>query len=186
MLTIVIPNSEYFNQDTGEFVEVKEKSLSLEHSLVSISKWEAKWHKPFLGNEQKTKEEVIDYIKCMTLTKNVPPIYYSFLSSSQLKMIENYIDDPMTATTFTEDKRQKSKKPTFKNKKVITNEEIYYWMIENGIPIECQKWHLNRLLTLIRVCNIKNAPTKKMGKKELFDRNRSLNAARRKALGTSG
>lgn len=182
MLQITIPSGEYFNSKTNEFVQVKEKNLVLEHSLVSISKWEAKWHKPFLGIEKKTKEEVIDYIRCMTLTQNVSPKDYLRLTKQNLKEIEDYIDDPMTATTFSEDKHRSK----VNRKKIITSEEIYYWMIKANIPIECQKWHLNRLFTLIRVCNIKDSPRKKMGAKELFNRNRALNEYRKKAMHTNG
>ena len=187
MLTIDIPSTEIFNSATNEFSVVEGKSLSFEHSLVSISKWESKWHKPFFGNDSKTKEEIIDYIRCMTLTKNVDPKIYYHLSAENIKEIEKYIDDPMTATTFSSDKRTDNKPKAFaKNKKVITAEIIYYWMISYNIPMECQKWHINRLLTLVRVLEIKNQPDKKMSKKDLYDRNRKLNAARRKALGTSG
>lgn len=183
MLSIVIPAGEYFNSKTNEFIQVKEKALVLEHSLVSISKWEAKWHKPFLDNKDKTKEEVLDYIRCMTLTQNVSEKDYLRLTASNLKDIENYIDNSMTATTFSSDK--KGPKATGK-KQVITSELIYYWMIKAGIPIECQKWHLNRLFTLIRVCNIKDGPNKKMKKQEIFSRNRELNEARRRAMHTTG
>lgn len=186
MLVIDVPGSELFNSDKNEFIWAEGKSLTLEHSLVSVSKWEAKWHKPFLGGEEKTKEEVLDYIRCMTLTKNVDPTLYYRLTSENIKAIENYIDDSMTATTFSEDKRKNSKAKGPVKQKPITSEIIYYWMIALNIPIECQKWHLNRLLTLIRVVNIKNSPNKKMSRKELMDRNRSLNASRRKAMGTTG
>lgn len=179
MLSITIPAGEYFDERSNEFVSIKEKSLSLEHSLVSISKWESKWHKPFLGKEEKTKEEIIDYIRCMTLTQNVNPIDYYRLGAKEFDKIEKYINDPMTATTFTEEKKGG-------RTQIITAEIIYYWMISLNIPLECQKWHLNRLLTLIKVCSIKNAPKKKMSRKELATRNRSLNAARRKSLNTTG
>lgn len=182
MLTIEIPATEYFNSEKNEFITAEGKSLSLEHSLVSISKWESKWHKPFFGTEQKTPEQVLDYIRCMTLTKNVDPALYNRLTPENIKEIEAYIDDPMTATTFTDNKPGR---PT-RSKKVITAEIIYYWMVALNIPFECQKWHLNRLLTLIRVVDIKNQPSKKMNKKDLYDRNRQLNAARRRSMGTSG
>ena len=180
MLHIVIPAAEIYDQEQNLFIQVKEKSLSLEHSLVSISKWESKWQKPFLSKDQeKTKEEVIDYIRCMTLTQNVDPNDYYRLTKKEFDQIRDYIDSPMTATTFSDKERGGSKK-------VITAEIIYYWMIALNIPFECQKWHLNRLLTLIKVCNIKNAPPKKMSKAEMAKRNRSLNAARRKKLNTTG
>lgn len=186
MLTIIIPAGEYFNNKTNEFISVKEKTLVLEHSLVSISKWESKWHKPFLGREDKTAEEIRDYVRCMTLTQNVPEKDYLRLTSDSLNKIRDYIDDPMTATTFSEDKRPGQNSANLFKTKVTTSEEIYYWMIKANIPMECQKWHLNRLLTLIRICNIKDTPKKKMGKKDIFNRNRELNEARRKALHTTG
>lgn len=186
MLTIEVPSGELFNSSTNEFIQAEGRSLSFEHSLVSVSKWESKWHKPFFGNEQKTKEEVLDYIRCMTLTKNVDPNVYYALTPENIKTIEKYIDDPMTATTFSNDKKDTKPKAFAKNKKVITAEIIYYWMISYEIPMECQKWHLNRLFTLIRVLEIKNQPSKKMNKKDLMDRNRKLNSSRRKALGTTG
>lgn len=180
MLSITIPDSEVFIEETGEFIKIKGQTLQLEHSLISLSKWESKWHKPFLGKGEKTSEEIIDYVRCMTLTPNVDSMVYNFLTNENVREINKYIDDPMTATTFSED-------PTAKrNREIITSELIYYWMISLNIPVEFQKWHLNRLLTLIRVCNIKNQPPKKMSKKEIMRRNAALNAARRKQLNSKG
>lgn len=180
MLHIVIPAGEVYDSKNNLFVQVKEKSLSLEHSLVSISKWESKWQKPFLSNTtKKTNEELIDYIRCMTLTQNVDPMDYYRLGEKEIAQIRDYIDSPMTATTFSDKEKGGSRQ-------IITAEIIYYWMIALNIPFECQKWHLNRLLTLIKVCNIKNAPAKKMSKGEILSRNRSLNEARKKMLHTTG
>ena len=180
MLTITIPATELFNDKTQEFIPLKEQTLQLEHSLVSLSKWESKWCKAFLSKEEKTTEETLDYIKCMTITQNVDPSVYSRLNSSNIKAINDYIQAPMTATTFYEPNQKGQSKET------ITAELIYYWMIALNIPMECQKWHLNRLLTLIRVCNIKNSPPKKRSKRDIMSRNAALNAARKKQLGTSG
>lgn len=174
MLKITIPAGEMWDELNNEFVTTKEQTLVLEHSLVSLSKWESRWRKPFLSKEPKTQEETIDYIKCMTLTQNVNPIVYKFISKENIKLINAYIDNPMTATTFSERENRKI------NREIITAEIIYYWMIALTIPLECQKWHLNRLLTLIRVCDIKNQPSKKMSRNEILSRNRALNAARRK------
>lgn len=179
MLKIVVPSREMFNEETNEFFVTKEQTLSLEHSLVSISKWESKWNKPFLGKEDKTFEQTIDYIKCMTLTQNVDPLVYTSLTRDNIEAINEYIAAPMTATWFSENQRSRSRE-------VVTSELIYYWMIALNIPFECQKWHLNRLMTLINVCSIKNAPPKKMSKREIMNRNRALNSARRKAKGTRG
>ena len=182
MLQITIPSAELWNEQKQEFVYTKEQTLQLEHSLVSLSKWESKWNKPFLSinkKDAKTWEETLDYIKCMTITQNVKPEVYLFLTAENIKAINDYIDAPMTATTFRED-------PNKHGREIVTAEIIYYWMIALNIPFECQKWHLNKLLTLIKVCNIKNSPSKKMSRKELLSRNRSLNAARRKALNSKG
>lgn len=180
MLQITIPALELFDEAKNEFVTTKEQTLQLEHSLVSLSKWESKWCKPFLSKQDKTPEELLDYVKCMTITQNVDPDTYRFLTNDNLKQINSYIEAPMTATTFSDDKNGK------KNREIVTAELIYYWMIALNIPFECQKWHLNRLLTLVKVCNIKNQPPKKMSKKELMNRNAALNAARRKQFNTSG
>jgi hypothetical protein len=132
-----------------------------------------------LSKDQKTLEETIDYIKCMTITQNVDDEVYSRLSDKNIQEINDYIGKPMTATTF-------SKRPNNISREIITSELIYYWMIALQIPMECQRWHLNRLLTLVQVCNIKNEPPKKMSKREIMSRNASLNAARRNKLHTKG
>ena len=181
MLQIVVPGKEMINEDTYEFISTKETVLRLEHSLVSISKWESKWKKPFLDNKtKKTYEESIDYIRCMTLNQNIDPLIYYNLTADNFKKINEYIDSERTATWFREDS---VKKPNFE---IVTSELIYYWMTAHNIPFECQKWHLSRLLTLIRICNIKNSSEKKMSKAATLSRNRSLNAARRKAMHTKG
>lgn len=174
MLQIIVPAQELWDEVKEEFVYTKEQKLQLEHSLVSISKWESKWNKPYLSKEEKTNEEVLDYIRCMTITQNVDPNTYYCLTSENMKQVEQYIQAPMTGTTFSKDQNKGS------NREIITSEIIYYWMISLGIPFECQKWHLNRLLTLIKVCNIKNAPPKKRSRREIMSQHAALNAARRK------
>lgn len=180
MLQIKIPEQEFWNDSSEEFIPIKETNLVLEHSLVSLSKWESKWCKPFLTNDPKTTEETLDYIKCMTLTQNVSPEVYKYLTKDNILEIKKYIDNPHTATTFYSNQNGP------KSKEVVTSELIYYWMTALNIPWEAQKWHLNRLLTLIRVCQIKNAPPKKMGQRELMSRNAALNAARRQKLHSRG
>ena len=180
MLKITIPKGELFNEETQEIITCKEQTIQLEHSLVSLSKWESKWHKPFLGKDEKTFEETIDYVRCMTITQNVDPNAYSFLSNKNIEDIKNYIGDPMTATTFFEEKTGSGKK------EIITSEVLYYYMIALNIPFECQKWHLNRLMTLIKVCDIKSQPPKKMGKKATINHYAALNVARRKQLNSKG
>lgn len=180
MLQITIPGIELWDEEHEEFVSTKETTLRLEHSLVSLSKWESKWNKVFLDKKDKTREETIDYIRCMTITQNVDPNVYKYLSDKNIQEINNYISAPMTATYFSEDKTKSN------NGEQVTSELIYYWMISLNIPMECQKWHLNRLLTLIKVCNIKNQPPKKMSKREIMSRNAALNAQRRAKLHTKG
>lgn len=180
MLQINIPASELWDEGKQEFVYTEGQTLELEHSLVSLSKWESKWCKSFLSNEKKTDEETIDYIRCMTITQDVNPDVYAYLSKESIELINNYISAPMTATYISEVHNGAI------NREPITAELIYYWMIALNIPFECQHWHLNRLLTLIRVCNIKNQPPKKMNRRALMDRNAALNAARRKQLNTKG
>lgn len=180
MLQITIPSVELYDDLKDEFIITKEQTLQLEHSLVSLAKWESKWKKPFLINKEKTFLESIDYIRCMTITQNVLDINYNYITDEIIKEVTKYIEDPMTATTFSKNETQKI------SREVITAEIIYYWMVTFTIPFECQKWHLNRLLTLINVCNIKNQPQKKIGKKELNDRNSQLNAIRKSQLNTTG
>ncbi len=181
MLTITVPKTEFFDENRQQFVTVKETKLELEHSLVSLSKWEAKWKKPFLSTENKTGEESLDYIRCMTINGGVDPLVYLALTRKQMETIQQYISDPMTATTITDRRSGKGV-----SREIVTSELIYYWMVAYQIPFECQKWHLGRLMTLIRVCDVKNAPAQNIPKSALMQRNKSLNAARRAKLGTRG
>jgi hypothetical protein len=170
-----------FDDLKQEFIYTKEQTLQLEHSLVSLSKWESKWCKPFLTNQDKTQEEALDYIRCMTITQNVKPETYNYIGKKNIELINEYIKAPMTATTFSSDPSSKGG-----NGEQVTAELIYYWMIALNIPMDCQKWHLNRLLTLIKVCNIKNAPPKKMSRKATINKYAALNEARRKNLNSRG
>lgn len=181
MLQLTIsPPKELWDEEKEEFVKVKPQTLRLEHSLVSLSKWEARWGEVFLSKKEKTMEQAVDYIKCMTLTQNVDPTIYRFLSKENFEAVNAYIDSPMTATHF-------SNKAQGRPSREETTAEVIYWqMIALNIPFECQKWHLNRLLTLIRVCDIKNQPPKKMGKRQIMERNTDLNRQRLKQLGTRG
>ena len=181
MLRLTIPlTEEKWDEDKQEFIEPKVQILQLEHSLVSLSKWESKWNKPFLSAKDMTDEETIDYIKCMTLTPNVSDDIYNHLNQQHIDQVRHYILAPMTATVFSKESNSKG------GKEIVTSELIYYWMVALNIPFECQKWHLNRLITLIKVCNIKNNPPKKRSKREIMSRNAALNAARKKQLNTRG
>lgn len=180
MLQITIPATEQWDEKNQIIIVTKEQKLQLEHSLVSLSKWESKWKKPFLTKEDKTPEETIDYIRCMTLTPNVKPEVYKCLTHDNIAKINNYISDPMTATTINMHGLSKG------GKEIVTSELVYYWMVALNIPFECQKWHLNRLITLIQVCNVKNTPPKKMSKRDIMSRNAALNAARRKKYNSKG
>lgn len=178
MLALTIPSKELYDEVNNEFITIREQVLQLEHSLVSLSKWESKWGKPFLSQEKKTYEESVDYIKCMTLTQNVSVVTYLAITNDMINQVSRYIEAPMTATIL-----PKSEKTT--RKEIVTAELIYYWMIALSVPFECQKWHLNRLLTLINVCSLKNEPSKPMTRQDLMNR-RNLNEARRKASNTRG
>lgn len=181
MLRIEIPAWEYYDEVKEEFFQVKAQELCLEHSLVSISKWEAIWHKPYLSKTKKTLDELISYIKCMTLTQNVPEISYQGLTKENYDKIADYLTDSMTATWFSKNQGRSSH-----SREIVTSELIYYWMITLGIPMECQKWHLNRLLTLIQICNIKNSPSKKMSSQAIARQNADINSARRLAMHSKG
>ena len=188
MLQITIPEREYFDHEKQEFIYLKKQELILEHSLISISKWESKWKKPFFDKKPKTTEESIDYIRCMTVN-SVDPLVYKGINQTTLKwlgretidQINAYIEDNMTATWFND-----------KNSKVnsgqsITAELIYYWMVAFHIPFTpCEKWHVNKLLTLIKICELKSSPKKRMKRKDIYARNAALNEARKRSMGTTG
>lgn len=181
MLPITIPPVEAYDDTKEEFVILeKEQTLQLEHSLVSISKWESKWCKPFLSNEEKSIEETVDYIKCMTLTKNIRPKVYDRITDSHIRQVNAYIKAPMTATTIREDKNSK------KNTRIMTSELLYYYMIAFNIPVEFQKWHLNRLITLIKVCEAESKPAKKRSDAEIRADYAAINAANRKKFKSKG
>lgn len=178
MLEITVKASEYFDDKTQMFINIPEQTLQLEHSLYTISKWESKWHKAFLGKREKTPEESLDYIRCMTLTENVNPMVYIGLSQENNQQIMDYINAKMSATYLPERKEEKSGD-------TVTADLVYYWMVSLQIPFTCEHWHLNRLLTLIQVCNIKNQPAKK-GKKPNLAHRSALNAQRRARAHSKG
>lgn len=183
MLPIEIPEREMWDEINEVFIQIPRTTLKLEHSLVSISKWEAKYKRPFISknkNDVKTREETIDYIRFMTLTQNVNPVVYYGLTNENLQAIADYVDDPMTASWVNEEDDGK------KSNEAITSELIYWWMTALQIPWEAQKWHLNRLMMLIRIGNEKSKPPKKRSRAEILARNKRLNEERRRRLNTKG
>ena len=179
MLKITVSAMEFWDDGTSRFVKIPAQTLKLEHSLISIYKWESKWHKSFLSTKEKTAEEALDYIRCMTINQEIDPIIYRYLSVDQMTKIKEYVSNSMTATTV----NNRNKRPS---RQIITAEVIYSWMIDLGIPLEFEKRHLNHLLTLIDVCSIRQSPGKKMSKKDIYNQNRALNASRKARIGTHG
>ena len=183
MLYITISTPEEWDAKNEVFIKGRKSwNLILEHSLVSVSKWESKWHKSFIRTTHMTDEETLDYIKCMTITQNADPEAYKYISNDNVREIRAYIDNPMTATKIIDIKNGKH------NGDVVTSDLIYYWMIALNIPFECQKWHLNRLITLISICNIKSQPSnkKRMSKSEIMSHNAAVNAANRARFNSKG
>lgn len=188
MLKIKIPKQDLWNEENEKFIHIdKEITINLEHSLISISKWEQIWKKPFLTKDQLTQEQTLSYIKCMCLNNIEDDKYYKALTPDNIKTINEYLQDPMTATFFNEQEKKKEKN------RIITNELIYYWMISYNIPKECEKWHINRLLTLIKVCGAEleaqekrsKGKSKPLSKSELSNRSK-INAQRRALLNSRG
>lgn len=180
MLKIIVPITESFNEETNSFVTAEGFELALEHSLASLSKWESREEKVFLSKDPKTTEEILRYVQDMTLTANVPPVIYTKLSNANIDAVNAYINAKMTATWFTE------RGPQRPSREIITAEIMYYWMVSLQIPFECQHWHLNRLITLVRVCNDKNAPKQKTNRRTAAEQRRMLNQQRREQYGTHG
>jgi hypothetical protein len=180
MLTITVGAADAFNEETQTFESTGGFELQLEHSLVSLSKWESIHEKPFLDTHEKTWEEITSYVECMVVPPNPPEDFLPKLSKENFEEINDYISRKMTATWFSE------VQPQSRNSEIVTSELIYYWMTAFTIPFECENWHLNRLFTLIRICNIKQEKPKEMSRAEVAQRNRELNAQRRKMLGTKG
>lgn len=180
MLTIIIPGKEYFDEEKSEFITTNDTCITLEHSLISISKWESKWHKAFLGKKEKTEQEIIDYVRCMTITTKVDPTVYQRLSQKNINEITDYINNQMSATYIN------SQDDGSEGNETVTSELIYYWMISFHIPAEFEKWHLNRLLKLIKICQTKTIPAKKLSQKEIMERNIAINEKRKKEFNTKG
>lgn len=182
--TITLKAGELYDEEKEEFINISEdKSIVIEHSLLSISKWESKWHKIYLDDKLKlTHEESLDYIRCMTLTQNVDPNYYRLIDNNKLIEIQKYMNDPYSATYFNEVPRGTAQRHSEK----ISSEVLYYYMFKLGIPKDCEKWHINRLQNLIRIFSIKDAPDQKMNKRQTADYYRRLNAQRRSKLKSKG
>lgn len=184
MLEITIPSGDRFDETTRTFITLKKDvKISLEHSLISISRWESMYKRPYLSKDRgpQNGDEILDYIKCMTITQNVDPMAYYFLSRENLEAINKYIGEDQTATTF-----RTHKIPRRGRSETVTSELIYYWMFSMGIPKECERWHISRLFTLIHVFDVKNSKPKKRSKKEMIAERNALNKARRAKYNTSG
>lgn len=178
-IKISIPETELYDEENNIFINIKKQDISLEHSLVSLQKWEQKWKVPFLSpHTNKTSEMMLDYFRCMTITQNVDPDVYRAIPNSEIQRIVEYIQDPMTATTIRKENRH--------NNDIITAEVIYYWMVEHGIPPEYRKWHLNSLLMLINVCSEERAPKKERSQRETADYYRKVNAMNRAKYHSKG
>lgn len=180
MLKIIIEEDELFNETTSTFEKVERTEFDLEHSLISLSKWESKYQKPFLSSDSKTAEEIFNYIQCMVVSSHLDLDVLYRISQKDIVRIQEYIDSSQSATTF--GAMPKSRGPS----EIITSELIYYWMVAFNIPFDCEYWHLNRLFALVRICNIKNSPPEELSRNELAQRNQALNAKRRAELGTTG
>lgn len=183
LLEIVIPDTELFVESENRFINVRKTKLTLEHSLISVKKWESKWHKAFLGDDPKTNEEIYDYIRCMTIGNCPDNDVYRAIPPDGIENIMNYIGEPMTATRISKSPYVGASKVAFE---IITNEIIYYWMIELGVPMEFEKWHLNQLLMLIKVVSIKKSPKKKMGRLEEAQQRSAINKYRRAKYNSKG
>lgn len=181
MLEITTIEDEFYDSRTNKFIHIPACTLTLEHSLISLAKWESKWHIPYFDNNvQKTSAQELDYIRCMVIGNLKSEYVLQALSINNILEIRDYIKNPMTATTFQKKARGKVKK------EVTTAETLYAHMFSHGVSIECQKWHLNRLLTLLRVCDLQNAPREKMTKKQTAQWNAEQNAARKAKYNTRG
>lgn len=179
MLKLNVKISEAFDEEKQEFV-FETFPLELEHSLVSLSKWESEFEKPFLAAEEKTNEEALGYIRAMIVTPDYPSDILNKLQQEDVDAINRYIEAKMTATWFAETKETGPRRQT------ITSELVYYWMTSYQIPWEAENWHLNRLFTLIKVFNAQNEKPKKTGAKEMAERRRALNEQRRAQFKTRG
>lgn len=184
MLTLEVPQIDLFNNITEEFIYIEATTLKFENSLVSISKWESKWHKPFPGYQPKnvamannivfTNEDFIDYIRCMCITPVKDTRIFANMPTECLIQIKEYMEDPMTASVIKQDKKGKL------SHQIVTNELVYFWMSSYQIPFDAAKWHINRLLTLINIAAAENAPKGKQSKSDIAAYHRAVNAARRK------
>lgn len=180
MLKIVIDGTENFNNNTQTFHQLDDIVIELEHSLVSVAKWESIYQKAFLSDNKKTSDEIFEYFKNMIVRCNADLDVLDKCSQENFNKIQEYIDSNQSATTFGSMPERRGPG------EIITSELIYYWMIAFNVPFECQFWHLNRLFSLIRICNIKNSKPKKMSRTEIAQRNSELNAKRKAELGTKG
>lgn len=178
-IQIHIPKREIYDEEKEMFIDVNEYNLTLEHSLLSISKWESKWHVPYITKKEKTSEQVLDYIRCMNTGKPIPEEVYNYIPGEELDKIVKYINDPMTATTVKTRNNEQ-------NREILTSEVIYYYMFECNIPKECERWHINRLMTLIGVFGVKRDTGTKLSRSEAIARNKMINERNKAKYHTRG
>lgn len=180
MLKIIIEDEELYDEESNTFQTTERFEFEVEHSLLSLSKWEANYKKPFLSSGKLSTEEIFQYVMYMILTPNVTEKIVNDSSTKIFSEVNDYINSSQSATTFGEMPQKRGPG------EVITSELIYYWMVAFNIPFECEKWHLNRLFSLIRICNIKNSKPEKVSRHEAAMRNRALNEKRKAELNTTG
>lgn len=184
MFVLNIKEKVLWNEKDQEFVTISPYTIKIEHSLLSIRKWESKWHKPFMTQTQKTQAEQKDYVRCMTIGYELPEEVYATLDAQEMNEVFTYMNEPMTATWFSENDQKQAKSKM--GSETVTYEIVYYWMSKLNIPYDCEKWHINSLMTLIKVSMLKEQPSKKMSKRDVMSQNRALNEQRKAKMKSKG
>lgn len=179
---------ELFDEETNTFLHPVGKKLHLEHSLLSISKWEAEWEIPFL-NTDKTSEQSLSYIKCCVLDDDFDELLLNTLSDKNILDFNAYLSKGMTAKKIIDlrsslSQKRKSRRPA--SQKALTSEDIYYSMIQFHVWKECEEWPLQRLLSLLQLCSLKSNSTGEMSKSDQAKFYREENARRKAKYHTNG